>query len=179
MTEDIKTSILIPEKQIQKRVAELSESLNQKFQGQRLVVIGILKGAFCFYTDLLRSLSMPLLCDFCIAESYGMRKIPSKEVRLTLDVGLNIFKQNVLLVEDLVDRGRTLHFIQAHLKQKNPLSLTTVALIEKPKSLREQDCQVDWTGFKVKQSSFLVGYGLDYQENFRQLPYIAEIISLN
>ena len=176
---DIKTSVLITEQQIKKRIEEISETLNQKFQGQKLVVIGVLKGAFCFYTDLLRSLSMPVLCDFCIAESYGARKHPSKEVRLTLDVELDISKQNVLLVEDLVDRGRTLHFIQSHLKQRNPLSLTTLALMEKPQSLREKDCQVDWTGFKVEKSSFLVGYGMDYQERFRHLPYIAEITSFN
>ena len=176
---DIKTSVLITEKQIQKKVEELAKILNQKFQGQKLVVIGVLNGAFCFYTDLLRSLSMPVLCDFCIAESYGTRKIPSKEVRLTLDVELNISNHNVLLVEDLVDRGRTLHFIQSHFKQRDPLSLTTLALMEKPQNLREADCQVDWTGFKVEKSSFLVGYGLDYQEHFRQLPYIAEITNFN
>ena len=179
MIDDIKTSVVITEEQIQNRVQELGEALNQKFQGQKLAVIGILKGAFCLYTDLLRTLSMPVLCDFCCAESYGTRKAPSKEVRLTLDVQLNLTNQNVLLVEDLVDRGRTLHFIQSHLKQRNPLSLSTLALLEKPQNLREKDCQVDWTGFKVKQSSFLVGYGMDYQERFRHLPYIAEIINFN
>ena len=177
--QDIKTSVVITEKQIKAKVKELGENLNQKFQGQKLVVIGILKGAFCFYTDLLRSLSMPVICDFCIAESYGMRKTPSKEVRLTLDVETDISNKNVLLIEDLVDRGRTLHFIQSHLKQRNPLSLTTLALIEKPKKLREKKCQVDLIGFQVEKSSFLVGYGMDYQERFRQLTHIAEITSFN
>ena len=176
---NIKTSVLITENQIQQKVQELGHTLNQKFQGQKLAVIGVLKGAFCFYTDILRTLSMPVECDFCVAESYGNRKVPSKEVYLSLDIQLSITNQHVLLVEDLVDRGRTLHFIQSHLKQRNPLSLTTLALIEKPKSLREQTCQVDLTGFKVEKSSFLVGYGLDYQESFRHLPYIAEIISFN
>ena len=176
---DIKSSVLITEQQIQKKIEEMASTLNQKFQGQKPVAIGILKGAFCFYTDLLRSLSIPLLCDFCVAESYGKKTVPSKEVRLILDTEINISEKPVILVEDIVDRGRTLHFMQAYLKNRNPLSLTTVALVAKPENLREKPCQVDLVGFKVTADSFLVGYGLDYQESFRHLPYIAEITNFN
>ena len=174
---DIKTSILITEEQIQKRVQELAQIFNKKFENKKMIAIGVLKGAFSFYSDLIRSLSCQVLCDFCATSSYGTKVQPSKEVKLTMDTYLNISGQHVLLVEDIVDRGLTLNFLQSHFHNRNPLSLTTVSLIAKPKSIRQKSCQIDYIGFEVKQSSFLVGYGLDYQEKFRHLPYIAEISS--
>lgn len=176
---EIKTSILITEEKIQKRVQELAEILNKKFKNKQLTAIGVLKGSFSFYSDLIRTLSCQVLCDFCMTSSYGKKTEPSKEIKLTMDTDLNISGKHVLLVEDIVDRGLTLNFLQSHFKNHNPLSLTTVALIVKPAHVRQRECQVDYIGFEVEQSSFLVGYGLDYQEQFRHLPYIAEINSLN
>ena len=176
---DIKTSILINEKQIQKRVQELAEDLNKKFKNQQIVAIGILKGSFSFYSDLIRSLTCRVLCDFCIASRYGKREEPSNEAKLILDTDLNISGRHVLLIEDIVDRGITLNFLQSHFKTRDPLSLTTVTLIAKSKEHWEKSCQLDYVGFEVEKSSFLVGYGLDYQEKFRHLPYIAEIKNLN
>ena len=174
---DIKTSILITEEQIQKRVQELAQIFNKKFENKKLIAIGVLKGSFSFYSALIRSLSCQVLCDFCATSSYGKKVQPSKEVKLTMDTYLNISGQHILLVEDIVDRGLTLNFLQSHFKNRNPLSLTTVSLLTKPESVRQKNCQIDYVGFEVKQSSFLVGYGLDYQEQFRHLPYIAEIKS--
>lgn len=176
---EIKTSVLITEDKVQKRVQELAEILNKKFENQQLTAIGVLKGSFSFYSDLIRALSCRVLCDFCMTASYGKKTEPSEEVKLTMDTNLNISEKHILLVEDIVDRGLTLHFLQSHFKNRNPLSITTVALIVKPDHVRQRECQVDYTGFEVEQSSFLVGYGLDYQEQFRHLPYIAEISSLN
>ena len=176
---EIKTSILITEEQIQKKIQELAQALNKKFKGKKLVAIGVLNGSFAFYSDLIRSLSCQVLCDFCATSSYGKKKEASQEVKLTMDTYLNIAGKHMLLIEDIVDRGRTLNFLKSHFKNRDPLSLTTVALIVKPQNIQKQNCQVDYTGFKVEQSSFLVGYGLDYQEQFRYLPYIAEINSLN
>ncbi len=176
---EIKTSVLITEKKIQKRVQELAEILNKKFENKQLTAIGILKGSFSFYSDLIRSLSCRVSCDFCMTSSYGKKAEPSKEVKLTMDTVLNISGKHILLVEDIVDRGLTLSFLQSHFKNRKPLSITTVALIVKPDHVRQTKCQVDHTGFEVEQSSFLVGYGLDYQEQFRHLPYIAEINSFN
>ena len=96
-----------------------------------------------------------------------------------MDTNLNVSGRHIILIEDIVDKGHTLEFLQSYFKNRNPASLTTVVLIAKPQSVRERKCQIDYTGFKVEQSSFLVGYGLDYQEQFRHLPYIAEINSLN
>lgn len=176
---DIKTSILITEEQIQKKVQKLAQILNKKFENKQLIAIGVLKGSFSFYSDLIRALSCRVLCDFCMTSSYGKKTEPSKEIKLTMDTDLNISGRHVLLVEDIVDRGLTLSFLQSHFKNRNPLSLTTVSLIVKPAHIRQKECQVDYVGFEVEQSSFLVGYGLDYQEQFRYLPYIAEISSLN
>ena len=176
---DIKTSLLITEEQIQKRVQELAQTLDKQFKNKQVIAIGVLKGAFTFYSDLMRKLTCEVLCDFCTTSSYGKNLIPSKEVRLTMDISLDIAEKHVLLVEDITDRGRTLHFLQAHLKSRKPASLTTVTLVNKPNEMREQDCQVDHVGFEIGKSSFLVGYGLDYQEQFRHLPYIAEVSSLN
>ena len=174
---NIKTSVLITEDQIQKRVQEIARTLNKEFENKKLIAIGVLKGAFSFYSDLIRALSCRVLCDFCATSSYGTKKEPSREVKLTMDTNLNISGQHVLLVEDIVDRGLTLNFLKSHFKHRNPLSLTTVALITKLS--QKTKYQVDHVGFEVDQSSFLVGYGLDYQEQFRHLPYIAEINSLN
>jgi len=176
---NIKTSVLISEEQIQKRVQELAQIFNKKFENKKLVAIGVLKGSFAFYSDLIRSLSCRVLCDFCTTSSYGYNTEPSEEIKLTMDTALNVSGKHVLLVEDIVDRGLTLKFLHAHFKNRNPLSLTTVALVAKPESFKENKNPVDYIGFKVEQSSFLVGYGLDYQEQFRQLPYIAEIQNIN
>ena len=176
---DIKTSLLINEKQIQKRVQELAQELNQKFNDQQLVAIGTLKGSFSFYSDLIRSLTCRVLCDFCIVSRYGNREEPSNEAKLILDTDLNISGRHVLLVEDIVDQGITLNFLQSHFKSREPLSLTTVTLIAKSKEHWKKSCQLDYVGFEVEKSAFLVGYGLDYQEKFRHLPYIAEIKNLN
>ena len=176
---DIKTTVLITEEQIQKKIKEIAQSLNKKFKNEQVLAIGTLKGSFAFYSDLIRSLSCRVLCDFCETSRYGKKKEPSKEVKLTMDTSLNISRKHILLVEDIVDQGHTLSFLQSHFKNHNPLSLTTVVLIAKPQKIRERKCLIDHIGFQVEQSSFLVGYGLDYQEQFRHLSYIAEIKSLN
>ncbi len=176
---NVKTSILITAEQIQKKVQELAQTLNKKFENKEIVAIGILKGSFVFYSDLIRALSCRIFCDFCATSSYGKKREPSKEVKLTMDIGTDIYGKHILLVEDIVDRGLTLQFLQSHFKNREPLSLTTLALMAKPKTVRQKTCQLDYIGFEVEQDSFLVGYGLDYQEQFRHLPYIAEVSSLN
>ncbi len=176
---NIKTSVLITAEHIQKKVQELAQILNKKFENKQIIAIGVLKGSFTFYSDLIRALSCRVLCDFCATSSYGKKREPSKEIKLTMDTDLDISGKHILLVEDIVDRGLTLKFLQSHFKHRNPLSLTTITLIAKPQNTRQVKCQLDHIGFEVEADSFLVGYGLDYQEQFRHLPYIAEINSLN
>ncbi len=175
---EMETSVLISEDKIKKRVGELAQALNQKFKEEKVVAIGILKGSFMFYSDLIRALTCKVVCDFCATSCYGNKNRPSTEVKFILDTCLDIQHQNVLLIEDIVDRGLTLYALQSILKNRKPKSLTTVTLISKPKKI-SYECQIDYVGFEIKESSFLVGYGLDYQENFRHLPHIAEISSFN
>ena len=174
---ETKTSVLFTEQQVQKRINELAQQLNHKFQGKTLLAIGILKGAVVFYADLIRKLTNPVMCDFCATSSYGQRDTPSHEIHLTLDTKLNISAHHVLLIEDIVDRGLTLQFLQQMFNSRHPKSLTTVALVAKPQTITPP-CPVDYVGFHVDRSVFIVGCGMDYKEKYRHLPYLAEVTKL-
>ena len=174
----IQTSVLITEEQIQKRILEIATDLNKQFKNKKVLTLCTLKGAFAFFSDLVRKLDFDLICDFCATSCYGYRNVPSREVRLSLDTELDMEGKDVLLIEDIIDRGLTMQFLQTHFKKRNPNSLTTVTLVAKPEKIIHP-CQIDHIGFKVKSDAFLVGYGMDYQEQLRHLPYIAEINNLN
>ena len=172
--EEIKTSVVYDSDQIQKRVQEMAHTLTQNFQGKRVVVVGMLKGSFRFYCDLVSAMKLDVICDFYSASSYGLKEKPSTEVRLNLDIQVDVQDKHVILVEDIVDRGITLSSVASHLKSRQPQSITIVALIQKSDQL-QRDIKLDLVGFKIKKDPFLVGYGLDYQEKFRNWPYIAQI----
>ena len=172
--ENIKTSIVYNQEQIQKRVKEMANTLTQQLKGKRVVTIGMLKGSFRFYCDLTSSMGIDTICDFYSASSYGLKDKPSTEVRLNLDVQVDLQDKHVILVEDIVDRGITLNSVLAHLKARQPQSITTVALIVKPDQM-QKTVHLDLVGFKIKKDPFLIGYGLDHHEKYRNLPYIAKI----
>lgn len=172
--ENIKKSVIYTQEQIQKRVQEIARTLTQNFRGKRVVVIGMLKGSFRFYCDLVSAMEIDIICDFYSASSYGLKDKPSTEVRLNLDVQVDLQDKHVILVEDIVDRGITLKSVLSHLKARQPQSITTVALMVKPDQVQTK-VQLDLVGFEVKQDPFLIGYGLDYHEKHRNLPYIAKI----
>ena len=131
--ENIKTSIVYDQEQIQKRVKEMAQILTQSFTGKRVIAIGMLKGSFRFYCDLVSAMDLDILCDFYSASSYGLRNKPSTEVRLSLDVQVDLQDKHVIFVEDIVDRGITLNSVLFSLKEPgNPQSITTVTLISKP-----------------------------------------------
>ena len=176
--QDIKTSIVYSQEVIQKRVSEMADSLTQAFKGKRVVVIGMLKGSFRFYCDLVSEMDIDVICDFYSASSYGLRNKPSTEVRLSMDVQVDLQDKHIILVEDIVDRGITLNSILSHLRARKPQSITTTALILKPDQV-QKNISIDHIGFKIKGDPFLVGYGLDYREYFRNLPYIARIENVN
>jgi hypoxanthine phosphoribosyltransferase len=133
--------------------------------------IAVLKGAFVFLADLIRAFDRPLTCDFLGVSSYGAGTAPSGEVRLIQDLDHRISGRHVVLVEDIVDTGRTLTYLQQLLRARGPRSLRTVCLLDK-RTRREVDVAVDYVGFVVPDH-FLVGYGLDFDERYRELPYIA------
>ena len=172
--ENIKTSLVYDQDQIQKRVKEMAKELTQSLKGKRVAAIGMLKGSFRFYCDLVSAMDLDVLCDFYSASSYGLRNKPSTEVRLNLDAQVDLQDKHVILVEDIVDRGITLNSILFHLKARKPQSITTAALISKPDQM-QKNVKIDYVGFEIAGDPFLIGYGLDYREEFRHLPDISRI----
>lgn len=172
----LKLSTLIAKEALQKRIKELGAELTEKFRDQDVVMVCILKGAFTFYADLIRNMETDIHCDFFGVSSYsGMNS--TGEVKLTLDLSQPIAGRHVVLVEDIIDTGLTMNFLLETLAARKPKSFTTVALLHKPDALKVKT-QIDFVGFKIP-NDFVVGYGLDYQGYYRNLPYIARVENLN
>lgn len=170
---NLKLSTYISEEQIQTKVKELGAELTKKYQGKDLVAICVLKGSFMFYSDLIRTLQTDVQCEFFGVSSYNGNMTSSGEVKVTLDLGHPIEGKNVILIEDIVDTGLTMNYLRSNILSRKPKSLTTVALLEKPEALKVK-CEIDLVGFKIP-NDFVVGYGLDYQGYYRNLPYIAQV----
>ena len=164
------SEILLSAEQIQKRVAELALELRRDFPDD-LHVIAVLKGAFVFLSDLIRHVPGHVSLDFMAVSSYAKGTTTSGEVRLLKDLDTALDGRNVVIVEDIVDTGLTLNYLQDILRSRNPKSLRTACLLSKP-SRRKVDVKVDYIGFTI-EDRFVVGYGLDYAEEYRNLPYIT------
>ena len=162
----------LTEEKIQKRVQELGAILTDKFSGKEIVAVCVLKGSFMFYSDLIRNINTDVTCEFFGVSSYHGAS-STGEVKVTLDLARPIEDKHVLLVEDIVDTGLTMNYLKNSLLARGPKSLTTVSLLEKPEALKVP-CKVDYVGFKIP-NDFVVGYGLDYQGYYRNLPYIAQV----
>jgi hypoxanthine phosphoribosyltransferase len=168
--------VLIPEEDLQARVAELAQAINALYtDAGRPLLICVLKGAFVFLADLTRRLEIRHEVDFMEVSSYGAGTESSGVVRILLDLEQNIEGRHVLIVEDIVDSGRTLGYITRNLQTRKPASLRVCALLSKP-SRREMDVPLDFVGFEVPDE-FVVGYGLDYAEAYRNLPFIGVLKS--
>lgn len=150
---------------IQKRVKELGREINHDFQGKELLVIGILNGAFIFLADLVRQIDIPLQIDFIRVASYGSSSESCQTIKFTKDVEIPIENQEILLVEDIIDTGRTMAWLQEHFQQQTSGNIHICALINK-KERRHQKIKIDYSGFDIPKG-FLVGYGLDFAEQFR------------
>ncbi len=161
---------LFSEEDIQKKVKELAEQISKDFEGQELVTIGILKGAFMFFADLVRHIKVPLTIDFIVASSY-IKESTTGEVKIHYDIREEIEGKNVLLVEDIVDTGITLNYLRERFLSRSPKTLKICALLDK-KERRLVDVPIDYKGFEIP-NEFVVGYGLDYNNQYRNLPYIA------
>jgi hypoxanthine phosphoribosyltransferase len=174
---NLKLSTYISEEKIQKKVKEMGETLTKKFQGKELIAICVLKGSFVFYSDLIRNINTDIHCEFFGVSSYHGRTTSSGEVKVTLDLSTPVEGKHVLLVEDIVDTGLTMNYLRNALLSRKPQSLTTISLLEKPDALKVP-CEIDMVGFKIP-NDFVVGYGLDYQGYYRNLPYIAQVQNFN
>jgi hypoxanthine phosphoribosyltransferase len=166
------TEILLSEAQIQKRVGEIALEIRKDFPDD-LHVIAVLKGAFIFLSDLVRHIPGHVSLDFMALSSYAKGTTSSGEVRMLKDLETPLDGRNVVIVEDIVDTGLTLTYLQAILRKRNPKSLRTACLLSKP-SRRQVDVQVEYVGFSI-DDKFVVGYGLDYAEQYRNLPHIGVI----
>lgn len=165
-------TVLFSEETIAQRVRQLAREIASDYQGQDLLVVGILKGAQIFACDLVRHLGLPVSLDFISISRY--KRAPGlKEVRITKDLESSIEGRHVLLVEDIVDTGLTLNYLIDVLASRSPGSVAVCSLLDRP-ALRLADIPMKYVGFNVNQE-FLVGYGLDYRDQYRDLPYIAAV----
>jgi len=166
------SEILLSGEQIQKRVAELAVEIRRDFPGD-LHFVAVLKGAFMFLADLVRNIPGALTLDFMAVSSYAKGTTSSGEVRLLKDLDTTLDGRNVVIVEDIVDTGLTLTYLQDIMRARSPKSLRTACLLSKP-SRRQVNVAVEYVGFSI-EDKFVVGYGLDYAERYRNLPYLAVV----
>lgn len=162
--------LLISRQSIQDKVKELGLRISEDYQGREPLMVGILKGSIFFMADLMREIMIPAKIDFVRAASYGSATHSSGDVRLTKDVEFSVEGRSIVLVEDIVDTGLTLDYLLRHLEARGAASVKICALVDKLER-REKEITIDYCGFQVKEG-FIVGYGLDYDENYRQLPEI-------
>ncbi len=170
MTDDLK-SVFFTEEQISKRVAEMGEAITRDYEGKEPLVVGILKGASLFMTDLVRRIRTPLHVDFMAVSSYGDGTVSSGTVNIRKDIESDIKGRHVLICEDIIDSGLTMSRLFEVLKAREPADLKLCALLSKP-ARRKVDIKIDYLGWEVPDE-FLVGYGLDYAEYYRNLPCIG------
>jgi hypoxanthine phosphoribosyltransferase len=170
MHEDI-AEILLTSEEIQAKVVELGRQITADYQGKNLLLLGTLKGAVPFIADLSRAIALPLEIDYMAISSYGNSTESSGVVRILKDLEGPISQKHVLIVEDIVDSGLTLHYLTDVLRQRKPLSLHICTLLDKGRE-RVKAVELDYTGFQIPDR-FVVGYGLDYAQRYRNLPYIG------
>ena len=156
--------------QIQNKTRELADRISDDYEGKNLLAIGVLKGAFIFFSDIVRMIRVPLSIDFLIASSY-LKSDSSGEIKLHYDIREEIADQDILLIDDIVDTGITLNYLRERILQKRPKSLRICTFLDK-KGRRKVDVPIDYVGFVIPDE-FVVGYGLDYDNKFRNLPYIS------
>ncbi|MGE9896583.1 hypoxanthine phosphoribosyltransferase [Anaerovoracaceae bacterium SGI.195] len=169
--ETIKGKILFTQEQIWERAKEMGDEISRDYEGEELIVIGTLKGAIIWMSDILKNLTLDTKIDFISASSYGSGTTSSGVVKITKDIHMDLFNRNVLIIEDIIDTGTTLKFLKDYIAERNPKSVKICTLLDKP-SRRKADVQGDYIGFTV-DDLFVIGYGLDYDQKFRNLPYIS------
>jgi hypoxanthine phosphoribosyltransferase len=163
--------ILIDEDALQARILELGAEISADYKGRDLLLVGVLKGAVFFMADLMRELTVPCEIDFMAISSYGAATDSSGVVRILKDLDINVAGRDVLVVEDIIDSGLTLSYLMRNLTARKPSSLEVVALLTKPER-REIEVPVRYVGFEIP-NRFVIGYGLDFAERYRNLPYVA------
>lgn len=173
MSESVR--VLLPEEEVDKRIAELAAEISGEFKGEAVHLICILKGSVFFTCELAKRMTVPVTMDFMTVSSYGSAMTSSGRIEIRKDLEEDIAGKNVVVIEDIIDTGRTLACLLGILKERNPKKLKLCTLLDKP-DRRIADVKVDYTGFEIPDE-FVVGYGLDYDQRYRNLPYIG-VLSL-
>jgi hypoxanthine phosphoribosyltransferase len=167
--------VIISEQEIQDAIKKAGAKISKEYEGKPLLLVSVLKGAFVFMADLCRAITIPLELDFMSASSYGAGTVSSGTVRIDFDLKHDISNYHVIIVEDIVDSGNTLSFFTKELQKQNPTSLKICTFLDK-KERRQTDITPDYCCFEVPDL-FIVGYGLDFAEKYRELPFVAELIN--
>jgi hypoxanthine phosphoribosyltransferase len=170
-----KISVMISEKEVTNKIKEMAEQINKDYAGKDLHIISILKGGVFFTCELSKRLTIPLSMDFMQVSSYGNATSSTGIVRIVKDLDDSMEGKDVLIVEDIIDSGKTLHYLIPLLKQRNPNSIKLCTLLSKPEK-REAEVDIDYLGFEIPDE-FVVGYGLDYAQKYRNLPFIGVVES--
>ncbi|MGL5692845.1 MAG: hypoxanthine phosphoribosyltransferase [Peptostreptococcaceae bacterium] len=165
------TGVMLTEEEIKAKVYEIAKKIEEDYRGEELLIVGILKGASVFVADLIRNIDLDVDMDFMSVSSYGNSTESSGTVKIIKDLDVDIEGRNVLIVEDIIDSGLTLSNLVAALETRNPKSLSLCTLLDKPQR-RKAKMHVDYVGFVI-EDKFIVGYGIDYAEKYRNLPYIG------
>ena len=172
MAENVR--VLLKEEEVEKRIAEVAAMINRDYEGKEVHLICILKGGVFFTCELAKRLTVPVSMDFMSVSSYGSGTKSSGVVRIVKDLDESITGKNVLIVEDIIDSGRTLAYLIEILKQRNPESIHLCTLLDKPERRVKKQVKVDYTCFEIPDE-FVVGFGLDYDQKYRNLPYIGVV----
>ena len=171
MTEKI--DVLISEDEVELRIRHMAEEINRDYSGKNLYVISILRGAVFFTVELVKRLKVPVYLDFMQVSSYGDSQVSSGNIKVKKEPDGDIEGKDVLVIEDIIDTGHTLKYLKEYLQKRNPASVKLCALLDKPER-REAEIDMDYTGFSIPDK-FVVGYGLDYAQKYRNLPYIGVV----
>ncbi len=163
--------ILFTQEQLEQRICQIADEITRDYQGRELVLISVLRGSFIFMADLCRHIKLPCTIDFMSVSSYGKGTSSSGQVQITKDLSDSIEGKDLLVIEDILDSGNTLHYLLKVLEQRGPASIRLCTLLDKPER-RVKPVKVHYSGFTIPDA-FVVGYGLDYAEHYRNLPYIG------
>jgi len=163
--------VLLEKNEIDLRVSEIGKAISEDFAGKSPLFIGVLKGSFIFMADLIRNVTIPCSMEFMAVSSYGSKSLTTGAVKIYLDLNVDVENRHLIIIEDILDSGLTLNYLVNYLSNRNPASITLATLLDKP-SRRQVPIHVNYTGFEIPDA-FVVGYGLDYAEKYRNLPYIG------
>ncbi len=172
---EVKGTVLLTQEQIWERAKEIGKQISEDFSGEELILIGTLKGAVVWMADMMKTITLDTQIDFISASSYGSGTVSSGNVKIKKDIELDIENKNVLIIEDIIDTGNTLKYLKEYFSKKNAKCVKICTLLDKP-SRREADVQGDYVGFSI-DDLFVIGYGLDFDQKYRNLPYISYLDS--